>query len=201
MKKICIVIFTYILYGCSLQNIFHGGIESKDAIHPKNNAYQEVFSLHGVPFGIDVSVAASLRGDKDLSHGIYLYRINCRDIFCSVDLTVINECYKNKKGMTGFSPKHFQWADFNNNLEVSRLSDTVIEITIFQAAGKKLPAKIVLGVFDEKEPPYFKRIKSFSVSGFVDLKAFPSKLSFLDQEAIIGDQLKQLDCPVFLPGI
>jgi len=201
MKNVFSVLLVGILCGCSSYESFHCYVEKKDENSSKRNLHQEEFSLRGVPFGIDASVAASLRGDKDLSHGIYLYRINCRDAFCSVTLSIMNECHQNNKGAVVFSPKYFQWSDVDNNLSVRRFSDTGLEISVFQAPGKKLPAKITLNFSDDSSVSYYKKLQSLSVSGLIDSKVFPSRLSFLDQEAINGDQLKQMDCPIFLPGI
>ena len=157
------------------------------------------FTVNGVPFRVDLEVAASVRDDVKLEHGIYLFRINCAAESCSLERISLNECLKDKKGMSSFTPKVDDWSSWAGFLEANQLSDNVLELVIFQGTHHQLPAKMIL-TFIPDTPP-FKQLKSFETSGFIDLRLFPDIDAHIDYVPLYGNQWKQLDCPVFLPGI
>jgi hypothetical protein len=189
----------FIAFFCML--VVSACVSHMDVDSVSNGAKGSQFLVRGVPFRIDVKLAAAVQGDDKFKHGIYFYDIHCGDISCWVDLIVLNECEKNKNGTVEFYPRLKSWADSGGFLNAKKLSDTEIEITVFQFTHHGFPAKINLAFFDEEKPPYFKRLKSFSVTNLLDVEKLPDEFSFFNLEAIPSSQLKQLDCPVFLPGI
>lgn len=195
----CAIVFVSI--GCASKNFHNDAVNSQAISVPVEVSTGNAFIVHGVQSRVDVKVASSLRGDKKLEKEIYFYDISCTPMSCVLKWLELNGCAKNEAGLIGFSPRYTMWTSFSNTLEVKQLSDTVIEIVVFQAVGHKSPAKITLNFFDESAPPYLKRLKSFDAIGFVDAKKFLSDSPVIDQVAISGDRLKQLDCPLFLPGI
>lgn len=160
----------------------------------------KTLNVNGVPFYIDLVITASVRGDEKLEHGIYLFKLKCSsDASCSLERFSLNECAANKNGITSFTPKVDTWESWSSFLEVKQLSNNELELVVFQAFERLLPAKIIL-TFDPAEPP-FKKLKSFEGSGFIDARLWPDTNTRLEYTALHGDQSKQLDCPVFLPGI
>lgn len=157
------------------------------------------FNVNGVPFRVDLEVAASVRGDVKLEHGVYLFRVNCSTESCSLERISLNECVQDKIGRSSFTPKVDYWASWAGFLEANQLSDNVLELVIFQGTHHQLPAKMIL-TFVPGTPP-FKQLKSFETSGFIDFRLFPDIDAHIDYVPLYGNQWKQLDCPVFLPGI
>lgn len=155
--------------------------------------------LKNIHLPIRIEVGTSVRDDAKLEHGIYLFNINCVALdSCSLQRISLNECVQDKKGISSFTPKVYEWASWAGFLEAN-LSGNVLELMVFQGTHHQLPAKVVL-TFDSLDPS-FAQLKSFKASGFVDFRVWPEIDTRIEYVPLQSDRLKQLDCPVFLPGI
>jgi hypothetical protein len=74
-----------------------------------------------------------------------------------------------------------------------------LEITVYQAFGHGLPAKMIL-TFDAQGQP-FSKLVGIKTSGFIDYRYFPDQLKPIEFVPIETDRLKTLNCPVFLHGL
>ena len=155
-------------------------------------------TVNGIHSPIQVEVATSRLDDVKLEHGIYIFKIYCALDTCSVERMSLNECVQDKNGKLSFTPKTYSWTSQAGFLEAS-LSGNILEVIVFQATHHQLPAKILL-TFDSITS-VAPQLKSFKASGFIDSRLWPDTNSRFEYVPIEGDQWKQLDCPVFLPGI
>ncbi len=192
----------FVLLGFSMSfsagNVLAKSIQGKEKFPDKKNA--KTFNVNGVPFFIDLKFSASVRGDDTLKCGVYLFKLKCAaDAPCDLERISLNECVTDKEGITSFSPKVDQWNTWSKFLDVKQLSNNQLELVAYQAFERLLPAKIILSFNTEK--PYFKILKSFEASDFIDGLLWPNISTRIEYVPIQGDQMKQLDCPVFLPGI
>ena len=154
--------------------------------------------VNDVSLPIHVEVAATIRDFKKYGHGIYLFKIDCALDSCSVERISLNECVRNANGQVSFKTKTYSWASWAGFLEV-KITGNKLELMVFQGTHHQLPANITL-TFSSLSPP-FTQVKSFKATGFIDIAVWPEKTNFIDYIPIEGDQFKELDCPVFLPGI
>jgi hypothetical protein len=74
-----------------------------------------------------------------------------------------------------------------------------IELTVYQAFGRKLPAKMTL-TFAVEQPP-LRTLTHFKTSGFIDGRRWPDIGAQIEYVPIKHDRIKVLDCPVALPGL
>jgi len=157
-------------------------------------------TVSGIRVPLQVEVAASVKGDVKLERGIYLFKIYCALESCSVERISLNECVQDKKGISSFTPKMDYWNSWSKTLEAN-LSGNVLELLLFHTVNHNFPppAKLTLN-FDPPLNQPFKLI-SFKASGFIDVRAWPDTDARIEYASLYDDQLKQLDCPVFLPGI
>lgn len=178
------------------------GIVNARSLPDENQAIKKSSSttsyVNGVPFSIDLTVTASVQGDEQLEQGIYVFKLKCAANSCGLERFSLNEC-TTKNGVTSFIPKVDSWNSWSGFLEAKQLSNTQLELVVFQAFEHLLPARIIL-TFDPKELP-FKKLTSFEGSGFIDGRLWPDINTRIGYTGLHGDRNKLLDCPVFLPGI
>jgi hypothetical protein len=155
-------------------------------------------TINGIRGPIHVEIAASIKGDVKLERGIYLFKIYCALESCNIERISINECIQIKNGTSSFRPRVDIWSSWAGFLEAN-LSGNVLELTVFQGTHHQLPAKVLL-TFDRFDQG-FMRLISFKASGFINLGAWPDIENRIEYAPLYGDQLKKLDCPVFLPGL
>jgi hypothetical protein len=157
-------------------------------------------AVKGVPYYIDTEIATGMQGDDSLALGIYNFHLKCAsDLTCQLDLIALNECDKTKNEEAHFSPSGFSWDTSSGLLEVKQLSDSQVELVVYQASWKKLPAKILL-TYDAKAIP-FRLLTDFKGTGFVHRRFWPDITKRVEYVPVQFDRTKQLDCPVFLRGL
>jgi hypothetical protein len=169
--------------------------------HGAKNQGKATLAVKGVPYYIDTEIAAGIDGDESLARGIYTFHFKCAsDLTCQLDVVALNECdKKDKSEESHFSPRGFSWNTSSGILEVKQLSDSQVELTVYQASWKKLPAKILL-TYDTKSIP-FRQLKEFKGTGFIDRRSWPDLSKRVDYVPVQSDRTKKLDCPVFLHGM
>jgi hypothetical protein len=155
-------------------------------------------AVNGVYSPIQIEVAATVRSNSKFDGGIYLFKVHCALDRCSVERLSLNECTQNSKGQFSFIPKTYLWASWAGFLEAN-LTGNVLELVIFQGTHRQLPANITITFATQGSP--FTQVKAFKATGFIDFAVWPEKDNRIEYIPIEGDQLKQLTCPVFLPGI
>jgi hypothetical protein len=88
----------------------------------------------------------------------------------------LNECSTHGNDEARFVPRVDSW---NTNaplkLDALKLSDTELEITVYQAFGHGLPAKMIL-TFDAQDPPFGKLV-GIKTSGLSSTDIFLRSLS------------------------
>jgi hypothetical protein len=158
-------------------------------------------AVKGVPYYIDTEIGTGIQGDESLALGIYMFHLKCAsDLTCQLDLIALNECDKKDKNEEAhFIPRGFSWNTSSGLLEVRQLSDYQVELVVYQAAWKKLPAKIIL-TYDSKSTP-FRHLTNFKGIGFIDRRYWPDVTKHVDYIAVQFDRTKNVDCPVFLRGL
>jgi hypothetical protein len=151
------------------------------------------------PIIIEVSARAyTVEGKTKKEIGVDLFRIHCLRDGCSVKRLSLNRCNVRNSGQPSFKPMIDEWATMSGFVQ-AKLSNNVLQIDIFQASHHQLPAKITLS-FDGMDKTFGKPI-SFEAVGFIDLTRLPDVIAGIEYQALKHDELKPLDCPVFLPGI
>lgn len=154
--------------------------------------------VRGILRPIQIVIAASNKDDDKLERGMYLFKIHCALDSCSVERISLNECVSDKNGTLSFVPAVYTWVSWAGFLEAN-LNNNALELTIFQGTHHQLPAKIELELdFSNTQSV---QVKSFKATGFIDLKKWPDTENRIEYVPLIGNQTKQLSCPVFLPGI
>jgi hypothetical protein len=157
-------------------------------------------NVNGLPYGVDVEIATGAAGDDALAHGAYLFRLKCSaDLFCSFQRVTLNECTKGDGSDPAFSTRVDSWLTSSGLLAVKQLSNNEIELTVYQAFGNQLPAKVILTFASEGVP--FKKLTNFRTTGFVDLRFWPDTKTVIAYVPIQNDRKKLLDCPVLLRGL
>lgn len=154
--------------------------------------------VKGINRPIQIEVAASIIDDTKLERGIYLFKIHCALGSCSLERLSLNECVKDKDDKLSFKPSTYTWSSWAGFLDAS-FSDNVLELTVFQGTHHQLPAKIILKL--DFLDTHYVQLKSFKATGFIDFNKWPNTNTRIEYVPLQGDQFKQLDCPVFLPGI
>ncbi|WP_150050491.1 hypothetical protein [Methylomonas rhizoryzae] len=154
--------------------------------------------VRGIHKPIQLVIAASNKDDDNLERGIYFFKIHCALESCSVERISLNECANDKNGNLSFTPAVYTWASWAGFLEAD-LNGNVLDLTIFQGTHRQLPAKMELELdFSNAQAV---QLKSFKATGFIDFKKWPDTDNWIEYVPLKGDQTKQLNCPVFLPGI
>jgi hypothetical protein len=181
--------------------------ESIAAVQTSNKAPQDnrergqrTLSVNGVPYSVDVNISAGAAGDEALANGIYIFHLKCSaDLFCSFERITLNECTAGKGGEPAFSTRVDSWFTSSGLLAVTQKSNSEIELTVYQAFGNQLPAKVTLSF--ASKGVLFKKLTGFRTSGFVDLRFWPNTKTGIEYEPVKIDRKKPLDCPVLLRGL
>jgi hypothetical protein len=148
---------------------------------------------------VDIQFAAGAAGDETLAHGVYLFRLKCAaDLSCGFEKLTLNECGLRDAAAATFSPRAEEWSTSRDSLTVRRTASNRIELTVYQALGRKLPATAVLTF--AAEPPW-RQLTDFATSGFIHGRLWPDINAHIDYVPIKHDRVKMLDCPVALPGL
>jgi uncharacterized protein YjbI with pentapeptide repeats len=155
-------------------------------------------NVKGINRPIDIEVAASIYDNAQLEHGIYLFKVHCALDSCSLERLSLNECVHDKEGKSSFKPSVYTWASWAGFLEAS-FSNNVLELVVFQGTHHQLPAKMILNL--DFSNTHSVQLKSFNATGFIDFRKWPDTDTRIEYVPLQGDPFKQLDCPVFLPGI
>lgn len=154
--------------------------------------------VRGILRPIQIVIAASNKDDDKLERGIYLFKIHCALDSCSVERISLNECVNDKNGSLSFTPAVYTWASWAGFLDAD-LNGNVLDLIIFQGTHRQLPAKMELELdFSNAQSV---QLKSFKATGFIDFKKWPDTDNRIEYVPLKADQAKQLNCPVFLPGI
>jgi len=171
-----------------------GSTSSAFAKSPPNSEKR----VKGIQKPIQIVIAASNKDDSKFEGGIYLFKIHCALDSCSVERISLNECVNDKNGTLSFTPAVYTWASWAGFLEAD-LNGNFLDLTIFQGAQRQLPAKMELELDFSNSQAI--QLKSFKATGFIDFRKWPDTDSRIEYIPVKGDQTKQLNCPVFLPGI
>lgn len=150
---------------------------------------------------IDIEIATHAVGDDGFAQGVYLFRLKCGPpASCGLQRFTLNECQKAGGQASAFSPQVDSWATYTGQLMVRRTAGNQLELTVYQAFGKKLPAKLLL-TFASGTSPRFKELTALSSTGFIDFRAWPSIDKLIAYAPLERDSSKVLDCPVALRGL
>lgn len=155
-------------------------------------------SVQGISSPIQIAIATSVLGDTKFEHGIYLFKIHCALDSCSLERLSLNECTADKEGKSSFKPSVYTWSSEAGFLEAT-LVDNVLELIVFQGTHHQLPAKMNLSL--DFSTPRSVQLKSLKATGFIDFNKWPDTETRIEYIPLVGEQYKQLDCPVLLPGI
>jgi hypothetical protein len=149
---------------------------------------------------LDVTFSAGAAGDESLAHGVYVFRLKCSaDLSCGFERLTLNECAPSKDRAATFSPRADYWSTASDLLAVKRIANDKIELTVYQAFGRKLPATVTL-TFAAEQPP-FKTLTDFKTAGFIDMRFWPDIGTRIEYVPVRHDRAKVLDCPVSLRGL
>jgi hypothetical protein len=148
----------------------------------------------------NLQFAAAAAGDKDLSHGIYLFRVWGGDDFLELQRITLNECSNAVGQQPSFSPYVDVWSTTSpRKLKAVKTSANQIELSLYQASDQGLPATMTL-TFDPNSRP-FTKLTELKTHGFVSVPDFPREITYIDYVPVETDRLKSLDCPVYLRGL
>lgn len=162
---------------------------------------EQTLQVNGVSYSLEVEIAAGAAGDEALAHGVYLFRLKCSaDLVCSFQRLTLNECTAAKDGTSTFTPRADLWTTSTGQLSVRQIGRNDVELTVYQAFGKKLPAKVLLTFASGPMHP-FQELANLKTTGFIDLRAWPDINRTIDYIAVQKDQTKALDCPISLRGL
>jgi hypothetical protein len=124
----------------------------------------------------NLQFAAGAADDESLSRGIYLFQVWGDQRFLELQRITLNQCSTHGNDEARFVPRVDSW---NTNaplkLDALKLSDTELEITVYQAFGHGLPAKMIL-TFDAQDPPFGKLV-GIKTSGLSSTDIFLRSLS------------------------
>lgn len=159
-----------------------------------------VLNVDGVPYGVDVEIATGAAGDEDLLRGVYVFRLKCSaDLVCSFQRLALNECSSKLDREPTFSPVFDIWMTSSRLLTLKQLSNTELELRLYQAFGNQLPARVTLTFSSEGTP--FKKVVGFRTDGFVDFRFWPDTKTGIEYVPIKHARQKRLDCPMLLRGL
>jgi hypothetical protein len=148
----------------------------------------------------NLQFAAAAADDKDLSHGIYLFRVWGGDTFLELQRITLNECSNAEGQQPSFSPYVDVWSTTSpRRLKAVKISANQIELSLYQASDQGLPATMTL-TFDPNSRPFTKLIE-LKTHGFIIVSDFPRDITYIDYVPVETDQLKSLNCPVYLRGL
>jgi hypothetical protein len=162
---------------------------------PKNEFVKGITS----PIIFKVAAYASvLDGQTKNDIGVDLFNINCYSDTCYVTRLSLNHCEDGLNKNPNFRARVDEWASTGGSVH-AKLTNKTLELTVFQASSHQLPAKILV-TFDDSDK-FFEKPKSIKLNGFIDFLRYPNVDIFIEYEIVKVDELKQLNCPVFLPGL
>ena len=173
------------------------------AQQPESRSQKEQrFEVNGRSYPVDVEIAAGARGDDSLLQGVYLFWLKCSaDMSCVLQRITLNECTTAREGASAFVPWVDEWSTSTpRQLVVRQIGNDQIEVTVYQAYGKKLPATMLL-TFASGKPRPFKEVVALKTNGFIDRRAWPKIDRLIDYVPVETDRTKVLDCPVSLRGL
>jgi len=161
---------------------------------------RKTLNVNGVPYSVDTEIAAGASGDDALTNGVYIFRLKCSaDLFCSFERITLNECTPGTGSEPTFSARVDSWVTSSGHLAVKQLSNNEIELTVYQAFGNQLPAKVTLTYASEGVP--FKKLTNLKTTGFVDLRFWPNTKVGIEYVPAKSDREKKFDCPILLHGL
>lgn len=146
---------------------------------------------------IDVSIATSELGDKDLVRGIYIYHLKCAGS-CELNRITLNQCSAPENAESGFVPRVDYWSSARW-IKAKQTASNRVELTIYQAFEHGLPAKMTW-IFNSSGRP-FTTLQELRTSGFIDYREFPKKIVPIEFVPVQADRLKTMDCPARLIGL
>jgi hypothetical protein len=145
---------------------------------------------------IDISIATGELGDKDLVRGIYIYHLKCAGS-CELNRITLNQCSNDKNDHSSFAPRVDNWIG-HQWISAKQIGNR-IELTVYQAFGRKLPAKMTW-TFNSLGAG-LASLSELKTAGFIDYNQFPTKVVPLEFEPVPRDRPKRFDCPVLLKGL
>lgn len=156
-----------------------------------------------VPPKVTFAVATrQLIDNTDINKGVHIFRLGCAMDWC--ELTQISlECEPFGSSENGFTPRIISSPTWSGFLEISAMSEGMLELTVFQATHRQLPAKIRFNYIPElNKSETSTRVTGFKAEGLINLKLFPQEIKTVDYIPIIGSpHTEPLDCGVMVPGI
>ena len=168
------------------------------------------FSIHAspkankfVPPKVLLEVATrQLIDNIDIYKGIHIFTLDCAMDWCELSQTTV-ECEPFGSSESGFTPKIRTWATRAGFLEISAMSAGMLELTVFQATHRQLPAKIRFNYIPElNKSETSTRVTGFKAEGLINLKLFPQEIKTVDYILITGSpHVEPLGCGVMVPGI
>ena len=162
---------------------------------PKTNKF--------VPPKVSFEVATRQLIDKvDIYKGIHTFSLQCAMDWC--ELTQISlECEPVGSSESGFTPRIISSATRAGFLEISAMSEGMLEVTVFQATHRQLPAKIRFSYIPALQKfETSTRVTGFEAEGFINVKLFPKLIKTVDYIPITGSpHAESLGCGVIVPGI
>lgn len=138
----------------------------------------------------------------DTYKGIHIFTLDCAMDWCELSQTSL-ECESFGSSESGFTPKTRTWATRAGFLEISAMSEGMLELTVFQATHRQLPAKIRFNYIPELNASETStRVTGFKADGFINIKLFPNLIKTVDYIPITGSShTESLGCGVIVPGI
>ncbi|MGZ6005723.1 MAG: hypothetical protein ACXWLH_06295 [Candidatus Saccharimonadales bacterium] len=156
-----------------------------------------------VPPKVTFEVAThQLIDDIDATKGIHIFRLNCAMDWC--ELTQISlECETFGPSEKGFTPRIINSPTWSGFLEISAMSEGMVEVTVFQATHRQLPAKIRFNYIPElNKSEVSTRVTGFKADGLINLKLFPNIIKTVDYIPILGSpHSESLGCDLMIPGM
>jgi len=167
------------------------------------SAYASPKATKFVPPKVTFEVATrQLIDNIDINKGIHIFRLGCAMDSCSLEQITL-ECEPFGTSERGFTPQIMISATWAGFLEISAMSEGVLELTVFQATHRQLPAKIIFNYIPElNKSETSTRVTGFKAEGLINLKLFPQEIKTVDYIPIIGSpHTEPLGCGVMVPGI
>lgn len=156
-----------------------------------------------VPPKVRLTVAThQLIDNIDVYKGIHIFTLDCAMDWC--ELTQISlECEQLSSSESGFTPSIINSSTRSGFLEISAISEGMLEVTIFQATHRQLPAKIRFSYIPElKNYKTSTRVTGFEAEGFINIKLFPQLEKTVDYIPITSSShTEALGCGVIVPNI
>ncbi|MDD1610941.1 MAG: hypothetical protein LUO95_10225 [Methylococcaceae bacterium] len=125
-----------------------------------------------------------LINNVDIYKGIHIFNLQCVMDWCELTQTSL-ECEPVESSEKGFTPQIITSSTRAGFLEISAMSEGMLEVTVFQGTHHQLPAKIRFEYIPElKKYETSTRVTGFKADGFINLKLFPNSIKTVEVEAI-----------------